>query len=430
MLQGRLAGLGRVGRRFVLALVLTGCVMADAQPVDTPNFAERASRDVQSQDGVTVGVEILTPDEIKAEFELPLLHHDIWPVWVTVENATASRLLFSPVEFDPDHFSPGEIAWRTKWASSRSFEAERADMDRRQFPLLIESGTKASGFVYVDLTRGVRFFTVALYSQSENYRFPFAEVAPGFKADFLEIDVDEVYRDHKITELSLDRLRGYIETLPATTLGPDQITSGDPLNIAFVGDGAKILMAFGERDWDITETKSTTSALRTIGSSLFGRHYRTSPVSPLYLFGRRQDFALQKSRRTVDERNHLRLWLAPVRLRGRPVWVGQVSRDIGVKLIEKNFITHKVDPDIDEARNYVLFDLMLTGWFPQYVFVAGVGKVSPDDPRYNYTEDPYFTNGFRLVLFHAGDSERTDDLEMLDWERPLARLSDSTELQR
>jgi hypothetical protein len=139
---------------------------------------------------------------------------------------------------------------------------------------------------------------------------------------------------------------------------------------------------------------------------------------------------LQKSRRTVDERNHLRLWLAPVRLRGRPVWVGQVSRDIGVKLIEKNFITHKVDPDIDEARNYVLFDLMLTGWFPQYVFVAGVGKVSPDDPRYNYTEDPYFTNGFRLVLFHAGDSERTDDLEMLDWERPLARLSDSTELQR
>ena len=64
-------------------------------------------------------------------------------------------------------------------------------------------------------------------------------------------------------------------------------------------------------------------------SSVFGRRYRTSPVSPLYVFDRPQDFALQKARKTVDERNHLRLWRAPVDFEGKPVWVGQLSRDIG-----------------------------------------------------------------------------------------------------
>ena len=65
--------------------------------------------------------------------------------------------------------------------------------------------------------------------------------------------------------------------------------------------------------------------------------YRTSPVSPLYLFDRQQDLALQKIRGTVDERNHLRLWLAPVRVNGKSVWVGQISRDIGVKLAAKHW---------------------------------------------------------------------------------------------
>lgn len=408
----------RDAQRLCFLFLLAGCVTSEIRAIDQPGFVERALEETQSQGGVTVGVEILTPDEIEAEFDLPLLHHDIWPVWVTVENATSSRLLFSPVEFDPDHFSPAEVAWRTGWASSRSFESERADLDRRQMPLLIEPATKASGFIYVDLTRGAQFFTVALYSRSETYRFPFGEVAPGFQADFLEIDVDELYGDHGITELSLQALRSYIETLPSTTLGPDQSERGDPLNIVLVGDGGQILMAFGERDWDITETTNTTSALRTVVSSLFGGLYRTSPVSPLYLFGRQQDFALQKPRQTVDERNHLRLWLAPVSFHGQPVWVGQVSRDIGTKLTEKTFVTHKIDPDIDEARNYVLFDLTQTGLFPRFGFVGGVGTVLPEDPRFNYTEDPYFTDGYRLVLFRGGDDERTDDIEMLDWANP------------
>jgi hypothetical protein len=31
------------------------------------------------------------------------------------------------------------------------------------------------------------------------------------------------------------------------------------------------------------------------------------------------------------------------------VWVGQISRDIGVKFSRKIFVTHKVDPAVDKA---------------------------------------------------------------------------------
>jgi hypothetical protein len=41
-----------------------------------------------------------------------------------------------------------------------------------------------------------------------------------------------------------------------------------------------------------------------------------SPVSPLYLYGRQQDFAEQKPRHTVHQRNHLRVWLSPIRYKG------------------------------------------------------------------------------------------------------------------
>jgi hypothetical protein len=40
-------------------------------------------------------------------------------------------------------------------------------------------------------------------------------------------------------------------------------------------------------------------------------------------------------------------------LRGQPVWIGQISRDIGVGFI-KNITTHKIDPDVDEIRELLL----------------------------------------------------------------------------
>jgi hypothetical protein len=87
------------------------------------------------------------------------------------------------------------------------------------------------------------------------------------------------------------------------------------------------------------------------GIRLAGERYPYAPVSDLYMFGRAQDLALQKARDNVHQRNHLRLWLSPLRLDGKQVWVGQISRDIGsrVTIHTPTFTTHKIDPDVDEA---------------------------------------------------------------------------------
>ena len=70
---------------------------------------------------------------------------------------------------------------------------------------------------------------------------------------------------------------------------------------------------------------------KTARAFLLGKEYRYSPVSPLHLFGRSQDIALQRIRSSINERLHLRLWLTPLRYEEHPVWVGQISRDIGVR---------------------------------------------------------------------------------------------------
>jgi len=214
-------------------------------------------------------------------------------------------------------------------------------------------------------------------------------------------------------------LRTWLAELPCCVFGGDKETPGDPLNLVVIGNRGMLLLGFTSRGWDVTETMHGGAIWGTIISSLFGARYRTSPVSALYLFGREQDFALQKARSTVDERNHLRLWLAPVRYKGMFVFVGQISRDIGVRLSSKTFVTHKIDPAVDEARTYLGLELFASERVAAYGYVRGVGRATLDEPRYNYTNDPYYTDGRRLVLIMGDKWTDILDIERLDWLPPL-----------
>ena len=139
------------------------------------------------------------------------------------------------------------------------------------------------------------------------------------------------------------------------------------------------------------------------------------PGSSLYFQGRSQDFALQKARQTINERLHLRLWLTSLRLDGKPVWIGQVSRDIGVRFTLKtwNLTTHKIDPDVDDARDYILDYLLESGRVSRVGYVAGVGAAEQSAPRHNLTGDPYFTDGLRSVMIF---SETRTTPTFLHWE--------------
>ena len=134
----------------------------------------------------------------------------------------------------------------------------------------------------------------------------------------------------------------------------------DPVNVVLVGHDDDIFSALVHQGWDPTHSLSAASMRRTVTAYLFGRRYRYAPVSPLQLFNRQQDIAFQKARSTIHQRNHVRLWLSPYTYRGQRVWIGQISRDIGVRFSARSpfFITHRIDPEVDEARDYLIEDLL------------------------------------------------------------------------
>ncbi len=163
----------------------------------------------------------------------------------------------------------------------------------------------------------------------------------------------------------------------------DGSKNGDPLNLVIVGGLDDAFPALVRRGWSPTEQKWSGAIMKTITSALSGDRYVNAPVSDLYLFGRPQDLALQKARDTIHQRNHLRLWLSPMRYHGKPVWVGQISRDIGVRLTfhSPTFTTHKIDPDVDEARTALTEDMAYSQNLQKIGFVNGVGAALAKRPE-------------------------------------------------
>ena len=175
-------------------------------------------------------------------------------------------------------------------------------------------------------------------------------------------------------------------------------------------------------DWDVTAEVDSASLRRLVTAFLFGSRFRYAPVSPLYLFGRPQDTSFQKARAVIDERNHIRLWLAPVTHDGAPVWVGHVSRDAGIKLSGRLWppTTHVIDPAVDEARFFVLQDLLKSNAVERLAVVKAMRPVPEESPRVNAEGDPYFTDGLRIVLFIGDQVRPMSEIEVADWaELPL-----------
>ena len=79
-------------------------------------------------------------------------------------------------------------------------------------------------------------------------------------------------------------------------------------------------------------------------------------------------------------------------------------------------VTHKIDPDIDEARFSLIEDLIFSQMLSKVGFVKGVGSARPSKPRTNLTGDPYFTDGYRTVLVLDPGPIALNEVKSLNWE--------------
>ena len=398
--------------------VVWGCtVFQKPHPIHDIPFMERSQSKIDGDVRVTVAV--LSAEESRQLFGLNLAGQDIQPVWVRVQNADTVAYWFMFSGLDPDYFSPLEAAYAFHSTIGSSQNRKIDDHFRvMNFRNPIAPGTSVSGFVFTNRDEGIKVVDIDLIGYGKVKFLTFFVTIPGIKADHHEVDFDNLYAEEEIVNLDENELRTKLENLPCCATNEDGTENGDPLNLVIIGSREDISSAFVRRGWLPAEQTYGRAIWKTIKSFLFGSRYRYSPVSPLYFSKRPQDFAGQKPRHTVHERNHLRMWLSPMRYQGKPVWIGQISRDIGVRFTFKAWppVTHKIDPDIDEAMYALLEDLVYSQQLAKAGWVTGVGAATRSKPRYNLTGDPYFTAGLRAVLMFDRRPHSFKEIQAFDWE--------------
>lgn len=142
---------------------------------------------------------------------------------------------------------------------------------------------------------------------------------------------------------------------------------GDPINLALDGSEAALLAAMTEAGWKRADDLTFRTGLRIAAAAVLRRHYPTAPVSPLFLFSRRQDLAFeQEIVSKPSHRHHVRFWRCPKGwyLPGglEVEWVGAATYDrkVGFSTFTLQ-ITHKIGENIDLERDRVIRTMQDTG---------------------------------------------------------------------
>ncbi|WP_235866442.1 LssY C-terminal domain-containing protein [Serinibacter arcticus] len=139
---------------------------------------------------------------------------------------------------------------------------------------------------------------------------------------------------------------------------------GDPVNLALLGEEVVLHDVMTRSGWTRADDVSLRSSWGIVVSTLTRRSYPEAPVSPLFLFGKQQDFAYQQE---VDgnaaKRHHVRFWRCP------PGWLlpggtrvdwlaaGTFDRAVGLSLFTLQ-VTHKIEADIDVERDHIVASVL------------------------------------------------------------------------
>ncbi|MEI8019036.1 MAG: LssY C-terminal domain-containing protein [Schlesneria sp.] len=415
----------------------------------------------QTQTASDVDVTVAVPDAKESErlFGVSLSRRGLQPIHLKVVNRSNVPLRLHFRSLDPHYFPPleaaarchfsiikrlyafGVFAWfllplvllaplkllSIHWANKK-MDAIFQSLAFHRRP--IAAGDSANGFVFAAFDAGTKMVRVRLMAtqvRSSTDQNPqvkstsvnsvdtersltelvpdsfvdltFAVTVPGINADYLHRKLDTLIPKESLQECDVPELVTQLSKVAVVTTNHSNKGAGDPINLVVIGGFETLLNAFTGR-WDETEVISLSTCWKTARAFLLGSEYRYSPVSSLYLFGRSQDIALQQIRESISERLHLRLWLTQLTHKGKPVWIGQVSRDIGVRFTTSawNLTTHRIDPDVDESRDYVLEDLLDAERVDAAGYVDTSIACTPSSPRRNLTGDPYYTDGKRVVI--------------------------------
>lgn len=180
---------------------------------------------------------------------------------------------------------------------------------------------------------------------------------------------------------------------------------GDPVNLALLGSAEQVQQTMDAAGWTRADQVTAASSWRIVTSTITRRSYDEAPVSPLFLFGRQQDFAYQQEvEGNPAKRHHVRFWKCPqgwMLPGGHAVhWLaaGTFDRAVGFSLFTLQ-ITHKIDENTDVERDHI------------------VATVRSAEPLARFVVIRDFSTGYH-ARNGGGDSIHTDgDLPVIDLRR-------------
>jgi hypothetical protein len=383
----------------VLAVLFLGACSATPYRYESfDDFQLEQRAETQEQGVIRVRASVPGRDEAERILGIPVYKRGIQPVWLEITNNSAGRARFVLVSVDQEYFSPLEVAYmHKKYFSKQGWKDMEEHLYHTAMPRQIAAGETVSGFVYTHASSGTKSFNVDVYytSGEENYaEFTFFIDVPGFVPDHAEVDFESLYEPTAIREYDTDELESALLQLPCCTTNRDGTGQGQPLNIVLVANGREILQSLLRAGWSETSYERNDMYLNKAN----------------FLFDRPADAVFRKSRGKTTERNELSLWLAPMRTEGKAIWIAQIKHAIGRRYqINEIFLGSAQDPDTDDGRNFFLQNL----WYSQSLEVIAytkTGKLVPvEAPVVDFNNNPFFSDGLRIVLWLSGDPVALQD---------------------
>lgn len=147
---------------------------------------------------------------------------------------------------------------------------------------------------------------------------------------------------------------------------PEGGNPGDLVNFILVGNEDQVTNAFKAAGWIVADKTNTDAVVSALMATLQKNVYVAVPMSMLYLFGRSQDYGYERAEAVMvaAQRNHFRVWKAAFQTpQNQPLWVGAGTHDIGIEKDQRseNAITHKIDQDVDNERDFIGATLQQAG---------------------------------------------------------------------
>lgn len=387
-----------MGRTVFIAAVLLAIVSCSTwQPPPDADDGPLRSRAVSATNrNVHVSAAVLGSKDSVRIFGADVTRAHVQPVWVEVQNETSQPLWLLRSGTDPDYFSPHEVAWSLHTLLGGSTNTRIDDyFSNLGFKNPIPAGETHTGILFTNPDRVTKLVNMDLFGSRTLIPFTIPLPVPGSESDPQLAQTPFIYSEAEITDCpDLTSLRAALERLPCCATNAEGTTSADPLNAVLIGQFADVGAALVRRN--------------------YRRNLRESDAAQR-VFGRKADAVGHKQAQAGAPATWIRAWLAPVRFRGQAVYIAQVGRPVGGRFAPRGATRLILHGNVDEARNFLIQDLIYSGGLDKLGFVYGVGEATQTHPRMTLGDAAYYTDGLRAVMFFATRPLSISDVQVLDW---------------